>query len=96
MGKKTRRKYTPEEKLAAVIDSLKTNDLSGAAARAGVNVNLLAKWKKKLLSQGDEIFESKRGNNQYTNQTEVERLQRIIGKQAIQIDFLESVRKLMS
>ena len=94
MGK--RKKYTAEEKLAAVLDSYTTGNVGEAAVRAGVHTNQLSKWRKQLVTRGGEIYKNKRGNNQHTNRSTEERLQRIIGKQAVQIDFLERVHELMS
>lgn len=93
---KTRKKYTSEEKFTAVIDSITSGRHGEAAVRAGVTAGLLSKWKAELMKDGREIFANKKGNNQYTSQTELDKLQRIIGKQAVQIDFLERARDLLN
>lgn len=94
MSKK--RTFSADEKFTAVLDSYTSGNVSEAAVRAGVHINQLSKWRKEFRTQGKDIFKSKKGKNQFTNQTEIERLQRIIGKQAIQIDFLERVHESMN
>lgn len=56
----------------------------------GITSSQLFAWKKQLLAEGTKVFEDNNKNEKLLKE-ENARLQRIIGKQAIEIDFLEDV-----
>lgn len=90
MGK--RKKYSSDTKLTAVIESFVSGNMSATAAEHGVHISMLDKWKKKLLAEGSKIYE---GNKK--NDTDIQhRLERIIGRQAIQIDMLKKTQEYIS
>jgi len=89
------KKYSGQEKFAAVFESYVTGDLTGTAARHGIHVNMLSKWRVQLKANGAKIFErGASGKNIEAKQKE--QLEKIIGRQAIQIDFLKKVDELMA
>jgi transposase len=51
--------------------------------------SLVHKWKKQLLDQGGDIFESKKGLK-VTDSVDTDRLHAKIGKLSLEVDFLES------
>lgn len=89
------KKYTAQEKFAAVFESYATGDMTGTAAWHGIHVNMLSKWRTQLKENGAKIFErGAAGKN--IEARKVEQLEKIIGRQAIQIDFLKKVDELLS
>jgi len=92
---KKRKKHKPEIKLQAVIDSFISGNVSQTAADYGVHISMLEKWRKKLIAEGATLFENKRRNNQYDKSLKSQ-LERIIGRQAIQIDILKKTQEYVS
>lgn len=89
------RKWSVEEKLAIVMEGLKERKPVAEICREHkISQALYYKWRDKFLESG------KRGlsngipeENSY--RAEIEKLQKIIGKQAIQIEILKKTEELM-
>lgn len=95
MGSKTMKKYSAQEKFAAVFESYATGDVAGTAERHGVHMNLLSKWRTQLKTNGSSIFERGMGTRS-PEAKKMEQLEKIIGRQAIQIDFLKRVDEMLT
>ena len=82
----SRRQFTKEFKLAAVR-RLEAGVSIGEAARAlEVNPNVLHRWKRELRDYGAQAFT---GNGKSRiEETQVAELERKVGRQALEIDFL--------
>ena len=82
-----RRKFTREFKLEAVR-RLEAGQSSGAVARAlEVHPSTLRDWRAELRKRGEQAFA---GNGQQQNdQSRIAELERKIGQQAMEIDFLK-------
>lgn len=83
----SKRKYTSQFKASLAIQFLKGGKTQAEICRENsINPNLLNKWVNQFQDQASQIFE--RGKqNEY--EKKVEKLERIIGKQTIEIDFLK-------
>jgi transposase-like protein len=85
-----RKKFTSETKLKAVLCILRGQESMVQIARdIGCHPTLLKDWKARFNEQAPALFD-KLGNKS-DEKRQVEQLQRLIGKQTIQIDFLEKV-----
>jgi transposase len=81
-----RRKFTREFKLEAVR-RLEAGQSSGEVARAlEVHPSTLRDWRAELRTRGEQAFP---GNGQQREQSQIAELERKIGQQAMEIDFLK-------
>jgi len=84
---KQQRKYTSQFKVGLVMQYLKGSKNQAEICRENnLNPNLLNKWLKQFEQQANVIFEP---NKAKEFQKQAERLEQIIGKQTIEIDFLK-------
>jgi transposase-like protein len=82
----SRRKFTKEIKLAAV-QQLETGSSAAEVARAfEVNPNLLHRWRKEFRHGPGNAFPG--GGKRRWDETKVAQLERKVGQQALEIDFL--------
>ncbi len=88
------RKWTAEEKLAIVIEGLKEKKSIAEICREHqISQTLYYRWRDKFLEAGKKgLINGASEDNVY--KAEIERLQRIIGKQAIQIEILKKTEEL--
>jgi transposase len=83
----SRRKFTKEVKLAAV-QQLETGSSAAEVARAfEVNPNLLHRWRKEYRHGPRNAFPG--GGKRRWDETKVAQLERKVGQQAVEIDFLK-------
>ena len=86
---KTRRHFTPEEKLS-ILQEAEREGHTETCRKYTLASSVLAYWKKKYLAKGKEGLQAgyKRIDPQIRElEQENERLKRIIAKQAIEIEF---------
>ena len=84
---KQKRVYSSQFKVALVLQYLKGSKTQAELCRENnINANLLNKWLSQFNQDAVIIFEKSK-EKEY--QSQVEKLQNIIGKQAIEIDFLK-------
>lgn len=90
-----RRNWTADEKLAIVLEGLKEKRPVAEICREHqISQTLYYRWRDKFLEAGKRGLANGTGNeNVY--QTEIEKLQKIIGKQAIQIEILKKTADLL-
>ena len=82
------RKWLPEEKLAIVMEGLKEKKSVADICRTHqISQTLYYKWRDKFLEGGKNALVNGKTNDQ-AYQAEIEKLQKIIGKQAIVIERL--------
>lgn len=83
----SRRKFTKEMKLAAVRQ-LEAGSSAGEVARAfEVNPNLLHRWRKEYRQGPRNAFPGE-GKRRW-DETKIAQLERKVGQQAVEIDFLK-------
>ena len=82
----SRRKFSKEFKLAAVR-RLEAGASAAEVARAcEVNPNVLHRWRRELSEHGTEAFSG--GGKRRQQEDEMAALERKVGRQAMEIDFL--------
>jgi transposase-like protein len=89
------RKWTSEEKFAVVMQGLKgEKSVSEIYKENGLSKTMYYKWRDAFLEGGKKALES--GNKSYDRalEAEIEKLQKIIGKQAIEIEVLKKTDEL--
>lgn len=90
------RKWTAEEKLAIVLEGLKEKrSVADICREHRISQTLYYRWRDKFLESGKKgLINGSTDDNPY--KAEIERLQKIIGKQAIQIEILEKTEELLT
>ncbi len=88
------RKWTSEEKLAIVLEGLKEKRSEADICREHkISQTLYYRCRDKFLEAGKKgLINGQGDDNVY--KAEIERLQKIIGKQAIQIEILKKTEEL--
>jgi len=81
------RNYSPEFKAQVVLEYLQGKTPSDICREHTLSPNVLYKWHKEFRQGLRQVFEKKKSFDE--NQSKIEKLERIIGKQAIEIDFLK-------
>ena len=89
------RKFEPEYKMSVVLESYASQNVAETANRHGVHITQLNNWRKQLREKSREIFTSRKGRNQHSVRTREEEFEKIIGRQAVQIELLKKTRELL-
>jgi transposase-like protein len=88
------RKWAADEKLAIVMEGLKEKRSVAEICREHqVSQTLYYKWRDRFLEGGRKSLDHS-GSGEEAHRAEVEKLQKIIGKQAIQIEILKKTEEL--
>ena len=88
--KKTRRKFSAAFKSKVVLEALKEQmTMQELSSKYEVHANQITKWKSEFLDNASSVFESKSGKSK--EETEAEKLYKVIGQQKVEIDFLKTV-----
>ena len=83
-----RKKYNPEFKAKVALAAVKNEaTISELAARFGVHLNMIAKWKRNLIEGTADIFAKGQKSRQQTDE-QIDALYRQIGKLQVERDFL--------
>src|SRR5579862_3446928 len=83
----SRRKFTKEKKLAAVQQLASGSSVAEVARAFEVNPNLLHRWRKEFRHGPGNAFPGT-GKRRW-DETKVAQLERKVGQQAVEIDFLK-------
>jgi len=88
------RRWTADEKFAIVLEGLKEKKSVAEICREHqISESLYYRWRDKFLEAGKKgLVNGASDDNVY--KAEIERLQKIIGKQAIQIEILKKTEEL--
>lgn len=90
-----RRNWSIEEKQAIVLEGLKgTRSVAEICRQHQISQTLYYRWRDKFLEGGKKALLNGAGDDK-AYQAEIERLQRIIGKQTIQIEILKKSETLL-
>ena len=88
------RKWTVDEKLAIVREGLKERKSVAEICREHkISQTLYYRWRDKFLEGGKKAL-GNGGGDESVYKAEIEKLQKIIGKQAIQIEILKKTEEL--
>jgi len=84
----THRKFKSQLKLQTVIESIKGEKTHAEIARQyGIHPQLIVNWKREFFQKAPSIFEEKR--KQEKDSKKIEELEKIIGRQTIEIQLLK-------
>jgi len=88
------RRWTADEKLAIVMEGLKERrSIADICREHKISQTLYYRWRDKFLEAGRKgLVNGASDDNSY--KAEIEKLQKIIGKQAIQIEILKKTEEL--
>ena len=88
--KETKRSLKPSFKFQVVLETLQDKQSQAEIARQhNLHPQLISQWKKQFLRQGPNIFSAKQEAQQ--KDKKIEELEKIIGRQTIEIQFLKKV-----
>jgi transposase-like protein len=89
-----RRNWSVDEKLAIVLEGLKEKKaVAEICQEHQISQSLYYRWRDKFLEAGKKGLTNGSGNDNLSR-LEIERLQKIIGKQTIQIELLKKTEDL--
>jgi len=83
----SRRKFTKEDKLAAIRQLEAGSSIAEVARAFEVNANLLHRWRKEFRHGPGNAFPG--AGKRRWDETKVAQLERKVGQQAVEIDFLK-------
>ena len=83
-------KHTPNFKFNTVMETFKTDSVSTVARKYGINANLLSTWRKQLLDNGYEVFQSTVNTEITDLRKKLSKLQQIIGKKEVELNLIKN------
>jgi len=88
-----RRKIDPETKMAAVLEGLKgESSVAEICRKYQISESLYYRWRDKFLDAGARALASRNSADpEYAVKARISELERIIGKQAVQIEILKKI-----
>jgi len=93
-GGMRKRRWTAEEKLEIVLEGLKERKSVAEICREHqISQTLYYRWRDKFLEGGKKALVNG-ASEESAYKAEIEKLQKIIGKQAIQIEILKKTEEL--
>ena len=89
------RKWSAEEKMAIVLEGLKgVKSVAEICREHKISQALYYRWRDKFLDGGKKALVNGQADDNFYK-AEIEKLQKIIGKQAIQIEILKKTEELL-
>jgi transposase len=88
-----RRKIDPETKAVAVLEGLKgESSVAEICRKYQISESLYYRWRDKFLEAGSRALASRNGSGpEAAVKVKISELERIIGKQAVQIEILKKI-----
>ncbi|MHB8169906.1 MAG: transposase [Thermoleophilia bacterium] len=87
--KNTRRRFSAKLKFQIVLEAIRGERPAAEIARQyQINPNLIGRWKNEFLQNGHELFDSPTADN--SKEKKIEQLEKLIGKQTIEIELLKN------
>jgi transposase len=88
-----RRKIDPETKMAAVLEGLRgESSIADICRKYQISESLYYRWRDKFLEAGSRALASRNGSGpEYAAKAKISEMERIIGKQAVQIEILKKI-----
>ena len=92
-----KRQFSPEEKLAIVLEGLKgQRSVAEICREHQLSQSVFYRWRDKFLEGGkNALAYGAPSQKEARLKAEIEKLERIIGKQAIQIEVLKKTEELL-
>ena len=85
----SRRKFTKEFKIGAVARLNSGQTIAEVARALEVHPTMVIRWREQLEERGEEAAFPGRGNGKQQEQSRIAELERKVGQQQMEIDFLE-------
>ena len=85
----SRRKFTKEFKIGAVARLNSGQTIAEVARALEVHPTMVIRWREQLEDRGEEAAFPGRGNGKQQEQSRIAELERKVGQQQMEIDFLE-------
>jgi transposase len=85
----SRRKFTKEFKIGAVARLNSGQTIAEVARALEVHPTMVIRWREQLEDRGEEAAFPGRGNGKPQEQSRIAELERKVGQQQMEIDFLE-------
>jgi transposase-like protein len=88
-----RRKIDPETKVAAVLEGLRgESSIADICRKYQISESLYYRWRDKFLAGGSQALSSRNDSSpEAAVKARISELERIIGKQTIQIEILKKI-----
>ena len=87
--KSTRRKFSAKLKFQIVLEAIRgERPIAEIARQYQINPNLIGRWKNDFLTNGHQLFETPTAAGD--TDKKVAELQKLIGKQTIEIELLKN------
>jgi transposase len=86
----SRKKHTPQFKFNCVMETFKEGSVSVVARKYGLNANQLSTWRKQLLDNGYEVFETTKDKEREDLKKKVGKLEQIIGKKEVELNLIKN------
>lgn len=87
--KSTRRKFSAKLKFQIVLEAVRgERPIAEIARQYQINPNLIGRWKNDFLDNGHQLFETPTAEN--SKEKKIEQLEKLIGKQTIEIELLKN------
>ena len=93
-----RRQHSPAFKAKVVLEALKEEKtIAELASEFEIHPKMLTSWRKEFLANASSLFEDKRKKKaEPTEKALIEDLYKQIGKQKVELDFLEKACELLN
>lgn len=89
--KKTRRKFSAAFKAKVAIEALKEQmTIQELSSKFDVHSNQISNWKSEFLQNASMVFEKSKAESSQDD-TDKDKLYKLIGQQKVEIDFLKTV-----
>jgi len=87
----TKRKWTAQEKLAIVLDGLKSRPIKEICREYGISETQYYRWRDQAIEGMKNGFRDKRQKHNRSWEAERDRLLKLIGKQQLIIDLQKKI-----
>jgi len=72
------------------METFKEGSVSVVARKYGLNANQLSTWRKQLLDNGYEVFETTKDKEREDLKKKVGKLEQIIGKKEVELNLIKN------
>lgn len=95
MGKK-RRSFTAQFKFETVVDGLRgEKSVAEICRERNITESLYYKWRDAFVERGAQVFEDQRSNQRDEQAEHIAELERLAGKQALEIEILKKAGSVL-
>jgi len=84
------KKRTAQFKFSCVMETFKEGSVSTVARKYELNANQLSTWRKQLIDNGYEVFETTKDKEREDLKKKVSKLEQIIGKKEVELNLIKN------